>query len=82
MRIKMLKDAPGSPDGVTINEYSEGEAYNIADELGAVFVNFGYAVEIDHDDPAKAARPVREPREVDTSKPPGGKRPAGPSENK
>ena len=38
MRVKMLVDAPGSPDGVTVLDYTEGTVYDVPDDLGNVFL--------------------------------------------
>lgn len=46
----MLVDAPGSPDGVTVNEYAEGEVYEVTADLGAVFLAEGFAEVTDEDD--------------------------------
>lgn len=86
MRVKMLTDAPGSPDGVTVNEYSQDDVYNVADQLGAVFVDHGLAVEVDPVDLAVGAKPEPEPVGADTSnltkKKDSAKQASGPAENK
>lgn len=43
MRIKMLTDAPGSPDGIQINEYLDGKVYEVTADLGATFIEAGFA---------------------------------------
>lgn len=43
MKIRMLTDAPGSPDGVTVEQYAKGDTYNVPDELGDTFLKYGLA---------------------------------------
>lgn len=43
MKIKMLKTARGSPDGININEYKSGEIYNLPDDLGNIFLKEKWA---------------------------------------
>ena len=45
MKVRMLKDSPGSPDGVTVNQYAKGVVYDVSHALGTTFVKFGHAVE-------------------------------------
>lgn len=84
MKVKLLVDAPGSPDGVTVNEYSEGEVYEVTDSLGTVFIEQGLA-EATEDDVTPDAEPVEEvpdesPEELaETAK---GKKATAPTENK
>lgn len=66
MKIKMLVDAPGSPDGVTVNQYAEGETYEVPADLGDVLVAEGHAERV------QATKP----------KPERNKRGRGPRENK
>lgn len=77
MRVKMLVDAPGSPDGVTVNEYTEGEVYEVTESLAAAFVANGLAVE-DVVDVAPDAEPVVEPTGADVENLP--KQATGPQE--
>lgn len=49
MRVKMLVDAPGSPDGITVLDYAEGTVYDVPDDLGDVFLNEEVAEETDED---------------------------------
>ncbi len=44
MRIKMLSTRRGSPDGVRVLSYREGETYEVPDELGQVFLGEGWAL--------------------------------------
>lgn len=43
MKIRMLQDAPGSPDGITVNEYDKGKVYDVPDALADTFVKYGLA---------------------------------------
>lgn len=72
MRIRMTETRLGSPDGRTVHEYAAGETYDgattppMSDDLAAVFVREGWAVDADErETPAKArARKVTGPTEV------------------
>jgi len=44
MKIKMLETRMGSPDGVSVLAYTEGEQYEVPDSLGRVFIAEGWAV--------------------------------------
>lgn len=44
MRIKMLSTRRGSPDGVRVLSYRDGETYEVPDELGQVFLREGWAL--------------------------------------
>lgn len=46
MKVKMLVDAPGSPDGVTVNEYAEGDVYDVSDDLATAFLAEGFAEQV------------------------------------
>lgn len=76
MRVKMLQDAPGSPDGVTVNEYTEGEVYDVTESLGVAFLAAGLAVEDEQE--SADAEPVEEPEGADVES----KKLDGPQENK
>lgn len=39
MKVKMLKKELGSQDGVLVQEFKEGEIYDIAESLARVFVD-------------------------------------------
>lgn len=69
MRVKMLRDAPGSPDGIQVNEYLKGDVYEVSVSLGQAFLEAGFA-ELD--------KPASKPKvaEADT------KMADGPAENK
>lgn len=77
MRVKMLEDTPGSPDGVNVLEYAAGKVYEVNDDLGNAFVNEGLA-KIDESTPAP--EPESEPDGADTED--LTKQDTGPSENK
>ena len=38
MYIKMLKDDKGSNDGCTVQEFEEGETYEVSEDLGKMFI--------------------------------------------
>ncbi len=69
MRVKMLQDAPGSPDGVTVNEYSEGVVYEVTDDLGNAFVAENFAEETT-DDVTPDETPVEDEAGEDTESKP------------
>lgn len=70
MRVRMLTSAPGSPDGVTVNEYDKDSVYEVTDALGKVLLSEGLAV-LDNPKPAPAPEPEPESKKAD-----------GPEENK
>jgi len=41
VKVKMLRTAKGSPDGIQINVYEEGKVYNIPDDLAKCFFDIG-----------------------------------------
>jgi signal peptidase I len=43
MKIKMLQTVRGSPNGIDINEYKNGEIYNLPKELADIFIHEGWA---------------------------------------
>lgn len=43
MKITMLETAPGSPDGVQVNDYDEGETYDVPQDLADTFIRYGLA---------------------------------------
>ena len=45
MKVTMTKTAKGSPDGITVNTYNEGESHVLNDKLANAFVGCGAAVE-------------------------------------
>lgn len=67
MRVKMKDDAPGSPDGVIVNQYAAGDVYEVTEDLGNAFLAEGLAEET-------KAKPTAEPGED--------KQDAGPDEDK
>ena len=46
IKIRMLRTKKGSPDGIRINEYQEGEVYELSGSLATVFLGEGWAEEI------------------------------------
>lgn len=81
MRVKMLEDAPGSPDGVTVNEYDEGVVYEVSDALGVVFVREGFADETDEDVTSDVVSESVADEDADAEADAGGKT-STPAENK
>ncbi|MDR5730101.1 MAG: hypothetical protein RB191_22035 [Terriglobia bacterium] len=80
MRVKMLVDAPGSPDGVTVLDYTEGVVYDVPDDLGNVFLAEKFAAKTRE---SVTAEPEPEPEVEDAHEPePETKLGAGPEENK
>lgn len=47
MRIKMKSTRYGSADGVQVEEYKKGETYNVRETLATIFLEEGWAVEVD-----------------------------------
>jgi hypothetical protein len=43
VKIKMLEDAPGSPDGIHVHDYQAGVEYDVTTSLGEAFVQHGHA---------------------------------------
>lgn len=79
VKVKMLVDAPGSPDGVTVNDYDEGEVYEVTESLATAFLSNDPALaEVVKDAPAPppAPKPAPAPKGDDA------KKGSGPSENK
>lgn len=54
--ITMNENHTGSPDGITVNRYLEGETYTIPAELADIFTLNGWAVETDA--PEAASEPA------------------------
>lgn len=69
MRVTMTKSMPGSEDGIRVRRYEQDETYELSDALARSFIG------------SKCARPAPEP-EPKTGANDGGKKAAGPSENK
>lgn len=66
--IRMLITQRGSPDGVTVNTYAQGEQYAVPDSLAEVFVRENWAEELKiapppetKDETAKQPKRVRRP---------------------
>jgi hypothetical protein len=62
MRIRMLETAKGSPDGVSVYDFTEGDEHEAAphsamsDELARVFIAQGLAVEVTPADPGETVQ--------------------------
>lgn len=46
MKVRMFVTKPGSIDGINVIEYQAGQAYDLTERLGGVFVENGWAEEI------------------------------------
>lgn len=46
MKVKMLETKKGSPNGIIVNTYHEGEGYDLPPSLGRVFLENGWAESI------------------------------------
>lgn len=44
MRVKIIKNQPGSPDGVTVIDYRAGQVYDMPDHLAVIFIRENWAV--------------------------------------
>lgn len=86
MLVKMLEDAPGSPDGVTVNDYAGGETYDVTSDLAYVFVAQGFAELVEAPEVETPAPDEREHVELviteDAPAPKRGRRSAAPEETK
>lgn len=45
MRVRMLRTAPGSPDGIRVELYKAGEVYDLPPRLSEIFISGGSAEE-------------------------------------
>lgn len=45
MKVKMLTNKRGCPDGVTVNTYEEGKIYKLPKDLALAFIQIGVAKE-------------------------------------
>lgn len=59
VKIRMLEDAEGYPNGVTLEKFAEGEEYTTTQDLADCFVVDGHAEYVDGEsvaskDPAKS----------------------------
>ena len=43
VKIKMLETRTGSPDGIIVRSYTQGEQYELPDALAAIFIAEGWA---------------------------------------
>lgn len=64
MKIRMLIDQKGSPDGIQVNEYEAGKKYDLPANLAQVFLDNNWAEEDKAFDsaPEKKARARRKAR--------------------
>jgi outer membrane biosynthesis protein TonB len=60
VKIKMLEDAPGSPDGIHVQDYEKDVEYDVTDSLGEAFVQHGHA-ELAEPTPEPEPEPEPEP---------------------
>ena len=58
MQYKILKDFPGSNDGLSVRDYRKGEIAELSDDLGEIALNAGYAKLIVKEKKAEA-KPVK-----------------------
>lgn len=43
MKVRMLKESKGSPDGIRVETYKVGKSYEIPENLASVFLKLGWA---------------------------------------
>jgi len=43
MKVRMLKESQGSPDGIQVKTYKVGEIYDLPESLASVFLKLGWA---------------------------------------
>jgi len=63
MRVTMLKTIDGSPDGMRVLTYREGEIHDLPDDLARNFVGQGAAKAV----PKRKGRPSSRNKAIDTS---------------
>lgn len=63
MKVKMITDAPGSPDGIRIEQYEQGHTYDVPGELGDVLVAEGLAAAVAEKGPVKSTKRAAGPSE-------------------
>jgi hypothetical protein len=73
MQIKMLQDAPGSPDGIHVQDYENGVEYDVPARLGEVFVEHGHAELADAPAKPKAKPKGKQPADKDAGAQPENK---------
>lgn len=61
MRIAMRSTQRGSPDGINVQSFAEGQTYDVPVDLGDVFVREGWAEAVEAP-PAVAPEPKAEPQ--------------------
>jgi hypothetical protein len=55
MRVKMLKNQPGSADGINVRLYEEGEVYTVPNILGRLFLEMKAAEQIEEQEMMRGA---------------------------
>jgi len=55
MKCKMLKTSTGSPDGIKVETYLQGQEYDLSPSLASVFLQMGIALPVDHSAPPERA---------------------------
>lgn len=55
MKIRMTKTINGSPDGISIVNYKEGQEYDLDGALLGVFLNMGVAEQVKVNEPEEKA---------------------------
>lgn len=63
MKVKMLKESLGSPNGININRYKKGVTYDLPDKLAKVFIDQMKVAELDvpvkiHEEERVASEPT------------------------
>jgi hypothetical protein len=46
VKIRMLRTAKGSPDGIQVNEYRQGEIYEVPGRLAEIFLGENWAEKV------------------------------------
>ena len=47
MKVKMNRTCCGSPDGMQVNEYKKGQAYDVPETMATIFLKERWAVKVD-----------------------------------
>lgn len=69
MHVLMIGTHRGSPDGVTVETYQDGERYEVPESLGTVFVTEGWAEVVEEEPDGEANTPEEESSETSDAKP-------------
>jgi hypothetical protein len=75
VKIKMLEDAPGSPDGIHVYDYDAGVEYDVTDSLGNVFVKHGHAELVEGELTPEPVEPKRTPEHSPAPEPASARKP-------